>query len=530
LSKKLKVGSSTRRVEPKRRLSRWEREKKRRLILEIIILVVIVGVVAAGIVVAYGQYIKPWHQPIVKVNDRVFDMNYFVKMLRLWGAGQDPYQDVGLAQSVVEVIQYHELMRQAARDFEIEVSEDEIEEQVKSYLGFDPNNESEKDFNQRVDEALKEAGLSRADFEEMFIEPMLLEGELREHLGYQKYPQDGTPQHAQVRALLLGTEEEAWEARERWGGYWLIRIIGERGEGDEKEMHVEALLLDSEEKAEEVASKLDGQNFAQLAEKYSLHAASRENGGDLGWLSVEDVESRFGADALELAINDLSEPVPIQLVAEYSPKRYYPQDSVEWLPQGIESSIFDDFAFGEGSEDIGISEPILDTTYWTNGGYWLIRILEKRGEGEEEEMHLQGILLDSKEKADFLFRSFPLIQENFAQLAEEYSLHSSSGEDGGDMGWLSVDDVESRFGQDVLELPLNTLSEPIYEDISKQSGYWLIEVLDKDIRALSEEHRNSLSSEAFNDWREEEGKKAEEEGRIKSYLDYEKIFWALEHI
>jgi len=82
-------------------------------------------------------------------------------------------------------------------------------------------------------------------------------------------------------------------------------------------MHVEALLLDSEEKAEEVASKLDGQNFAQLAEKYSLHAASRENGGDLGWLSVEDVESRFGADALELAINDLSEPVPIQLVHWY---------------------------------------------------------------------------------------------------------------------------------------------------------------------------------------------------------------------
>ena len=529
MSKKLKVESSTRRVEPKRRPSRWERERKRRRILEIIILLVIVGVVAGGIVVAYGHYIKPWHQPIVRVNDRVFDMNYFVKMLRLWGAGQDPYQDVGLAQSVVEVIQYHELMRQAARNFEIEVSEDEIEEKVKSYLGFDPNNESEKEFNQRVEEALKEAGLSRADFEEMFVEPMVLEGKLREHIGYQKYPQDGTPQHVQVRALLLRTKEEAWEARERWAGYWLIRIIGERGEGDEKEMHVEGILLDSEEKAEEVANKFDGQNFTQLAEKYSLHTASRENGGDMGWLSLDDVESRFGADALELAINDLSEPVPIQLVEEYSPSRYYPQDSEEWLPQDIESSVFDDFIFGEGSEDIGISEPILDTTYWTNGGYWLIKILDKRGEGEEE-MHLQGILLDSKEKADFLFRSFPLIQENFAQLAKEYSLHSASRENGGDMGWLSLDDVESRFGQDVLELPLNTLSEPIYEEISKQSGYWLIEVLDKDMRALSEEHRNLLGSEAFNDWREEEERKAEEEGRIESYLDYEKIFWALEHI
>jgi hypothetical protein len=50
------------------------------------------------------------------------------------------------------------------------------------------------------------------------------------------------------------------------------------------------------------------------------------------------------------------------------------------------------------------------------------------------------------------------------------------------------------------------------------------------MRALSEEHRNLLGSEAFNDWREEEERKAEEEGRIESYLDYEKIFWALEHI
>ena len=524
MSKKLKVEGSTRRVEPKRRPSRWEREKKRRRILEIIILVVIVGVVAAGIIVAYGQYIKPWHQPIVKVNDRVFDMNYFVKMLRLWGGGQDPVQS---AQSVVEVIPYHELMRQAAEEFGIpEVSDDEIEEQTKSYLGFDPSKESEEDFNQRVEEGLKANGLSRADFEEMFIKPMLLEKKLREYMGYQKYPQAGTPQHVQVQALLLGTEEEAWEARERWDGYWLIRILGERGEGNGKERHVEAILLGSEEKAEEVADEFNGENFAQLAKEYSLHTASGEKGGDLGWLSAKDVESRFGADALELAINELSEPIPIQLVAEYSPSRYYPDDSVEWLPQGIESSVFEDFAFSDGSEDIGLSEPICDTTYWTKGGYWVIMVLGREGEGEEETMHLQGILLDSKEKADFLFGSFLLIQENFAQLAKEYSLHSASAKNGGDMGWLSVKDVESRFGADILDLELNTLSEPIYEDVSKQSGYWVIEVLGKDERALSKEHRDLLSSEAFNDWREQEKAEAE----IEDYLDLDKILWALEHI
>jgi hypothetical protein len=93
-----------------------------------------------------------------------------------------------------------------------------------------------------------------------------------------------------------------------------------------------------------------------------------------------------------------------------------------------------------------------------------------------------------------------------------------------------VKDVESRFGADILELPLNTLSEPIYEDVSKQSGYWLIKVLARENRTLSKEHRDLLSSEAFKDWRGEEEKKAEEEGRIKSYLDNDKILWALAHI
>ena len=93
----------------------------------------------------YDNRIKPWHQPIVKVNDRVFDMNYFVKMLRLYGAGQqNTSQDLQLAQYLVEIIQGNELVRQKAEEFDIDVNDitdAEIEEEIQNQFGFDPDNE-----------------------------------------------------------------------------------------------------------------------------------------------------------------------------------------------------------------------------------------------------------------------------------------------------------------------------------------------------------------------------------------------------
>ena len=81
-------------------------------------------------------------------------------------------------------------------------------------------------------------------------------------------------------------------------------------------------------------------------------------------------------------------------------------------------------------------------------------------------------------------------------------------------------------------LVLNDLSEPLYAETSKQSGYWVIEVLASGDGTLIEEHRDIWTSDAFNDWFEEEINS--EENDIVNYLDdengYEKIFWALEHI
>ncbi len=432
--------------EPKRVPSKWERERRRRRIAEIAILIAIIAVVS---IVGYGYYdssIRPWHQAIVRVNGTVLDMRYFVNTLRLWGAGQNPYQDYELARQVVTVMQNYELMRQMAESPEvgIVISEESIDAKIKELLTSSDEELSDEEFKQRYKEVLDTFGVSDAAFREIYIGPMLIQTELRAYLGNNEYPQDQPFTQVRIQAILVGTEDQALEIRSTWGTE-----------------------------------------------------------------TTETIE---------------------QLVNMTSSSHYYPDaDGVDWLPPGIESSAFDDYAFSNVTEIGVVSSPTADTQYPTKGGYWLAIVLEEREEGEETELHIQGILLDSSFKAIEVASQFD--GENFAELAEEHSLHSASQGAGGDMGWLSLEDAETRIGAAVLDLPRDgtTLSEPILnEDTSKQSGYWLIEVVEKEERVLSDQHRDILVDQVFREWVEQE--RESEDNRIEDYLDDEKIFWALDHI
>jgi len=537
----------------KHRFSRWEREWKRRRLLAVLVVIAIlaaIGVLIAGYCVT--KY-KPWHQAIVKVNDQIFDMGYFVKMLRV-DENVNPYASYYTsypsyyASYMVQTIQRNELVRQKAEELGIVVSYEEIEAKFQSLFGFDPESTDDDDeFNQQLKDFLGERDISRSDLEEWVVIPTILQEKVQEAMGDEAYPEGSLYDHVRVKAVLVGTNEEALEVIGKWdgdfnqivkdysptryypeGGYWLVMVYEpeDAEEQDEEGLYIKAILVATEEKAEEVAAEYDGNNFADLAEDYSLDSSS-EDGGDMGWLSLDDIESQFGEDNLDaiqdLEVNTLSEPIS--------------NDYIEWLPADIESSAFDDYAFDNESGGSGVSDPIPDTTYTTTGGYWLVMVYEPEDaeEQEEEGLYIKAILLDSEETANELKDDIST-GGDFATIAEDYSLDSSS-EDGGDMGWLSLDDIESQFGEDNLAtiqaLELDTLSDPLEdEDVSKQSGYWVIEVLSREDKTLIEEHRDTYISVYYSDWLSAEIENGKEEGRIEDYIldDNDKISWAFAHI
>ena len=356
----------------KRQLSHWQQQKKRqRIILGLGSFVVAVVLVVIGVGWYFGYY-QPLHQVVVRVNSTEFNMDYYIKILKFYGQGWPvQYMDV-LADEVVMIIGRNELIRKGTLRLGITVSDKEVDEKLKSY---DPP--LSKDYKDIARTELLKNKLLDRHFEQtvpvfaeqrhiiaMFLESESQVAEVRARLeagedfaelagelsldGLSKDRQGDLGWHPEdVLVELLATsipgehafssEVEALsqpiydETKTKSVGYWLVKILDRQQEPEQ--VHVQAILLGSEEEAQDVRARLEaGEDFTTLATELSQHEATRESGGDFDWLSPEDVTQGSALAAWA----DISE-----------------------LETGA------------------VSEPIRDDTEVTTGGYWLLEVLDK---------------------------------------------------------------------------------------------------------------------------------------------------------
>jgi len=356
----------------KRQLSHWQQQKKRQRIilgLGIFVVAAVLGIVGAG---WYIKQYQPLHQTVISVNDTEFNMDYYIKMLKFYGEGQPSYYMYSLAGEVVTVIEQNELVRQGAMKLPtpITISNNEVKEELKSR-----DLPLSKEYKDLVRTEMLANKLRAEYFEQevpgfaeqrhimaMFLESESQATEVRARLevgedfaelagelsldGFSKTNKGDLGWHPEdALAELLATSipgEYAFdsevgvlsqpiydEAKTKSIGYWIIKVLDRKQEPEE--VHIQAILLGSEEQAQDVLAKLDaGEDFTALAKELSQHEATKENGGDFDWLSLEDVSqgSAFAAWA------DVFE-----------------------LETGV------------------ISESIRDDTQVTTGGYWLLKVL-----------------------------------------------------------------------------------------------------------------------------------------------------------
>ncbi len=356
----------------KRQLSHWQQQKKRQRIIRslgILIVATVLGIMGAGWYIGYYQ---PLHQTVIGVNNTEFNMDYYIKMLKFYGEGQPIQYMDALADEVVAVIGRNELVRKGALKLGISVSDKEVKEELKSHDP--PFNDVHRDIirtqmvisklldkhfeqtvpmlaEQRLIMAMFLESESQAtgviarveageDFAELAVELSLdgLSKDEKGDLGW--HPED-------VLVELLATSipgEYAFsfetgvlsqpiydETKTKSVGYWLVKILDRQQEPEQ--VHVQAILLGSEEEAQDVRARLGaGEDFAELAGELSQHEATTESGGDFDWLSLEDVMQ----GSVFAAWTDIVE-----------------------LETGV------------------VSEPIRDDTGLTTGGYWLLKVLDK---------------------------------------------------------------------------------------------------------------------------------------------------------
>ena len=278
-------------------LMRLRKERARIIIASGIILIILIAVLV-------GLYMNSarFRTTIIRVDDTSIRMDYFLK--RTWLAGAD-------AISMLNVLTSEQVIKLEAAQFGIEVSPEEIDQELRNTFRGGSETISESEFNEWYRQQLNETELSDAEFKEV-IRVNLLTTRLNEYLAERE---PTVTEQVHLHAIRVTTPEEAIETRVRWEA---------------------------------------GEDFADLARELSIDPQAQETGGDLGWLPPGVMNSLFDYVAFDLASGNVSVPIPtasgpteegdfyLFMVSEKADARVIDEDALQvlrataldrWLPK-----------------------------------------------------------------------------------------------------------------------------------------------------------------------------------------------------
>jgi parvulin-like peptidyl-prolyl isomerase len=214
----------------KRRLARWEQERRRRRIftsIGMLVLVIIAALIGYGF---YATSVAPGNEWVTTVGDRDFNSNDYARTLRLYPPSQN---STNPAQSTLENLENIELLWQGSAGLNISVTDDEVTQEIRLSLEKDGEPLTDEEFKESYKEMLGAIGLSDEEYREVVKTGLIQQG-------VSEYFLDQVPQSAE-------------------------------------QVHVEAISVDTEEEAMEVMGNLSaGEDFNSIAAKLG--------GGDIGWL------------------------------------------------------------------------------------------------------------------------------------------------------------------------------------------------------------------------------------------------------
>lgn len=243
-----------------------------------------------------------------------------------------------------------------------------------------------------------------------------------------------------------------------------------------EQVHLMAILLESEQQATEVRAKLEkGESFTELAGELSLDYLSKTNQGDFAWHP-------------QVIFNEL-------------------------LPEMVVAHAFN-------AQAGTLSRPLYDEKVNKAVGYWLVKVVAMNE--ETEEAHVQALLLGSEAEAkDIVARVEG--GEDFDALVQESGGESEITPP----GVMSPVIDEFIFDPD---LEIGVLSQPIRDDsIITEGGYWLVKVEGKEAdRPMGDEDRDLLKAKAIDNWVDSLWDNPENE--VASYLTDEKKLWLIEQV
>jgi len=376
------VAKKNREEKPKeytrRQLSHFQKAQRRQRVIFISGISIIAAIVLIVMLGWFFSEYRPLHRTVIRVADSEFNTSFYIDTLVFYGQ-QNPDQtlealDVSIPNAIIE----NELMRLAAEPLGIIVDDEQVRETLKN------NGQTASDANvaiartQQLETRLKDeyfgTTLVPESEDQVHVLALLAESESLANEARDKVINGDNfsaivTQYAQNTYSTYNEGDYGWRTASileeeldsqvpiDWAfaaepgdlspplsdnesyksvGYWLINVLNKPSDSS---AWVQALYLSSNEQALEIKARLEaGESLGTLADTYSQYTPSREKHGDLGVMTRTDNTTM------------------------------------------LVSGPFDGYAFGAVTELGKWSDPIVDTKFSTQGGCWVVKLVEKEAD------------------------------------------------------------------------------------------------------------------------------------------------------
>ena len=313
------------RTPTKHQLSRWEREKRLSRIIGIITGVIIASVLGIIGYWVYSEQVLPYQKTVITVNDKSYNMDYFIKTLDIYTKGQSSDMTKMYTDVVAQAIPQSQVLIEAAPSANITVSDEEIAKELEQMNVTVDDVSTAMAKTRLIARKYSEmqclpnlpGPVEQAEVQAMFLETKSMADERRQKLllgenftnmaamlsldtvtqgkkgylgwvpkGYEDRVlgtlKDSALKNAVFKLDVKTISDPIYdENMEKPFGYWVIEVLEK---DDTKGVHARGILFSSKDDAENVRPRLvNGESWDDLAKQYSQHA-SKDKGGDLDWI------------------------------------------------------------------------------------------------------------------------------------------------------------------------------------------------------------------------------------------------------
>ncbi len=229
----------------------------RRIIITVSIIFIALIAVIIGLNHYFSEDQKYYRIDVISVDGDIIGMDYFVR--RCYAAGSDP---LGALSNLTREM----VIKKEAAAAGLEVSPEMVENKLIEMASGDNSTITQSEFKEWYRQRLNESKLSDDEYRDIVATQIMAE--------------------------------------------FFYDAISKTTPSTAEQVHLHVILTDTAEQAEEVRARWEaGESFADLAQEVSMDA-SRENGGDVGWIPRGVVyDSRLDDQAFSMDVSVMSEPL-----------------------------------------------------------------------------------------------------------------------------------------------------------------------------------------------------------------------------